>query len=246
MPDDAPPGDKAPPGDGTPPPVAPQPEWPPPAWPPPAGPPPNWPPPAGPPPPWPPPSSTPPAYPPGEGPPPHGRGLPDGPPGPGWWAGAGPTDVTGRPLSSWGRRALAFLLDAVVVGLAGGVLSVAVTRPELRGTGGGATVIHWRSGGLFVFVALLYLAYTAYFTFLTGSRRGQTVGSLVMGTAVRDAGGQGQIGAARGLARAMVMSTFIVPYLFIPWVLDMLWPLWDPGRQSIHDKLARSVVVDVR
>jgi uncharacterized RDD family membrane protein YckC len=228
MPDEAPPGGGTPPP-ATPPPIAPQPLWPPPAWPPPA---------------WPPPS--PPQAPHGPGVAPPSDGPPERPRPPRRWAGAGPTDGSGRPLSSWGRRVLAFLLDVVIVGFAGGVLAVAVTRPELRGTGDGVTVIHWRSGGIFVFVALLYLAYTAYFTFLTGSRRGQTVGSLVMGTAVRDAGEQDQIGAARGLARAAVMSAFVVPYLFLPWVLDMLWPLWDSGRQSLHDKVARSVVVDVR
>lgn len=26
-------------------------------------------------------------------------------------------------------------------------------------------------------------------------------------------------------------------------LLDGLWPLWDPGRQALHDKVAGSVVI---
>ena len=70
---------------------------------------------------------------------------------------------------------------------------------------------------------------------------------MAVGIAVRDAAGGGQIGAARGLGRGMIMSAFVFgPILLVPWALDMLWPLWDPARQALHDKAARTVVVDVR
>jgi hypothetical protein len=29
----------------------------------------------------------------------------------------------------------------------------------------------------------------------------------------------------------------------VPWVIDMLWPLWDPRNQTLHDKVVNSVVV---
>ncbi|HXX88861.1 MAG TPA: RDD family protein [Acidimicrobiales bacterium] len=158
----------------------------------------------------------------------------------------GPLDPLGRPLAAWAKRVLAFLLDAVVAGLLGGVITLVVTRPDVRPLSGGGYDIHWRAGNLFAAVALLYLVNTAYFTFLTGSRRGQTLGAMTMGIAVRDAASGGQLGAARGLVRSLIVSAFLVPYLLLPWVLDMLWPLWDPGRQAVHDKAARSVVVDLR
>ena len=71
---------------------------------------------------------------------------------------------------------------------------------------------------------------------------------MATGIAVRDAGGHDQIGTARGLVRALVIAAFVIPSLVVlaAWLVDVLWPLRDPVRQSIHDKLARSVVVDVR
>jgi uncharacterized RDD family membrane protein YckC len=143
---------------------------------------------------------------------------------------------------------LALLLDAVLAGLAGLVVSLAVTRPYAVTSSGGSYHLRWHAGGLFAGIALLYLALVAYFAFLGGSRRGQTVGGMATGIAVRDAGGDGQIGAARGLVRALLIAAFVVPSLIVlaAWLLDVLWPLRDPARQALHDKLARSVVVDVR
>ena len=161
---------------------------------------------------------------------------------------AGPATTSSRPPATWGRRVLALLLDAAVAGLGGLVIVLAVTRPHAVPTSAGGLTLQWRAGRTFMASALLYLAYVAYFTFLGGSRRGQTVGAMATGIAVRDAGSQGQIGAARGLVRALVVAAFVVPLLPVlaAWLLDVLWPLRDPARQALHDKLARSVVVDIR
>jgi uncharacterized RDD family membrane protein YckC len=143
---------------------------------------------------------------------------------------------------------LALALDVVLAGLGGLVLSLAVTRPYAVTGPGGGYALRWHTGGLFAVFGLLYLALVAYFAFLGGSRRGQTVGGMAAGIAVRDAGGHDQIGAARGLVRALVIAAVVVPSLFVlaAWLVDVLWPLRDPSRQALHDKLARSVVVDVR
>jgi hypothetical protein len=29
---------------------------------------------------------------------------------------------------------------------------------------------------------------------------------------------------------------------FVPWVIDMLFPLWDPMNQTLHDKATRTIV----
>jgi len=31
--------------------------------------------------------------------------------------------------------------------------------------------------------------------------------------------------------------------LFFPWVLDVLFPLWDAKNQTLHDKVAGTVVI---
>jgi uncharacterized RDD family membrane protein YckC len=113
---------------------------------------------------------------------------------------------------------------------------------ETSGAGGYRVV--WTSATIEA-TLLLFLLLTIYFTFGNGSRSGQTLGKVVTGIAVRDAANGGQLGAARGLARAA--STGALWYLaVIPWILDGLWPLWDPRRQTLHDKVAGSVVVRVR
>ncbi len=52
----------------------------------------------------------------------------------------------------------------------------------------------------------------------------------------------GSIGYGRALLRAFVEYILFVA-LFLPWVLDMLFPLWDPQNQTIHDKAGGSIVL---
>ena len=39
---------------------------------------------------------------------------------------------------------------------------------------------------------------------------------------------------------------FLFILLGVIWLLDMLFPLWDAKRQTLHDKVAGSVVVRLR
>ncbi len=40
---------------------------------------------------------------------------------------------------------------------------------------------------------------------------------------------------------ASTIPLFIL--LFVPWVIDMLFPAWDAKRQTLHDKVSRTVVL---
>jgi len=84
-----------------------------------------------------------------------------------------------------------------------------------------------------------------YAGLMNGSARGQTVGKMAMGIAVRDARTGGKIGAWRGIGRYAITVLFDV-LLVIPYVVDSLSPLWDARRQAWHDRAAHSVVIDVR
>jgi serine/threonine-protein kinase len=98
------------------------------------------------------------------------------------------------------------------------------------------------SGGS-VTSSLLILAVTlAYFAYLEGGERGQTIGKRLLGIQVRDATTGGTIGPGRALLRRLV-ANFIWYALIIPGLIDVLMPLWDSRHQSIHDKAAGSVVV---
>ena len=151
------------------------------------------------------------------------------------FAGSAPLDVLGRPLASFFKRALAIAVDFLVLSFALSefghevfplVLSSANNKPP--------------SGQLMEFLGVSALVWIGYLTLLGSSRRGQTLGMMLYGIAVRDDAGGGQVSVGRATLRSVILlglSGFFV---------DLIWPLWDKKRQSLHDKAARTVVVDVR
>lgn len=67
---------------------------------------------------------------------------------------------------------------------------------------------------------------------------------------VRD-GTQEVIGYGRAFLRSLMEQIFrllllTTLFLGIVWLLDMLFPLWDRKRQTLHDKIAQTVVLRVR
>ena len=97
----------------------------------------------------------------------------------------------------------------------------------------------------FVITGVLYLVYG---TLLCGSPRGQTVGMMAVGVrAVREAA-RGRWATGGPWPGAVVEGVLRLLDLFpsssgLVWLLDMLFPLWDKKRQTLHDKVAGSVVL---
>jgi uncharacterized RDD family membrane protein YckC len=141
-----------------------------------------------------------------------------------------PYDPPGPHPATWGERLGAFLIDELFVFV---VTFCAVYALRLNGQFG-AAVLTWLMAG-------------AYFAVLNGSEMGQTFGKRALRIQVRDAGaGSGPIGVGRAALRYVTVGLFvIVPFFIVFTVLDGLWPLWDPRRQALHDKIAGSVVVQV-
>lgn len=83
----------------------------------------------------------------------------------------------------------------------------------------------------------------AYYCLLEGRPRGQTVGKMFLRIQVRDAALGGPIGHRRAFLRRLVGETLLL--LRFPWIIDLLFPLWDKRRQTLHDKAAGSIVVRV-
>jgi uncharacterized RDD family membrane protein YckC len=139
-------------------------------------------------------------------------------------------DAFGRPLAAWGQRLGAFLIDEVFIRV---VASSAVFALGLRHQFGGRVLWLLRAVG--------------YYAVLNGSEMGQTFGKRLFGIQVRDATGDGgTIGVGRAGMRFVTVGLFrIVLFFGLFTVLDGLWPLWDPRRQALHDKIAGSVVVRV-
>ena len=138
--------------------------------------------------------------------------------------------------AGWGRRAVALVADGII--LAAVVLTtILVAGVPMEDVN--TTVLE---GDTLTVILLFVVPEAIYDTFFIGSR-GQTPGKQLLKIKVVDAADQGTpIGYQRALRRWL--STALLWALFtFPGVIDHLWPLRDSRRQTLHDKLARSVVV---
>ncbi len=157
-------------------------------------PPPGYPPPGYPPPGYPPQGYQPPGYPPQGYPP---QGYPQPPPRP------GPVDALGRPMADWWRRLLAYLIDALVLGVPWSII-LSVTESSLTTRNTSFTTGNFTSS-TWVGLGIGFIVVLGYFAFLDGSPRGQTLGKLVLGISVRDIRTGGPIGAGRAARKAGVL-----------------------------------------
>jgi len=136
-----------------------------------------------------------------------------------------PTSVA--PIyASFGRRLLASLLDGMIVAIPSFALSFVLTL--LLGEQEAITVLLQMS------ISIIY------YVLLTGLN-GQTLGKMALGIKVVrvDNGNVPGIGKAilREILGKMINSfTFLIGYF---------WMLWDGKKQTIHDKIASTIVVRV-
>ncbi len=152
--------------------------------------------------------------------------------------------------AEWWQRAVALIIDTVVVGIPSAIVialvglrnigSLTTTDAFGNQTINGTAFRHLALGALIAFgIGIVYR------TILEGSERGQTVGKMALGIAVKDLDDGGSIGYARAFGRWLVGYILWV-IIYIPGIIDLLFPLWDPKKQTLHDKAVRSVVVQVR
>lgn len=182
------------------------------------------------------------AYPPPGTYPPPGYGAPGyGAPGygpPAWSPAPGsaePTAGDGR-LAGWWYRVGATVIDGIILLVFESVVG-AVLGAGLLGT------TH-ASGSLAVARVVDLVGALAYQGLLL-SYRGQTVGMMAVGTRIVDARSGGGIGVGRGVLRAAIEGLLAV-LLFLPWVVDVLWPLWDRRNQTLHDKIVGTLILRTR
>ncbi|MGD0746253.1 MAG: RDD family protein [Acidimicrobiales bacterium] len=162
-----------------------------------------------------------------------------------------PEQPFGETYATWGIRVGGYLIDFVIFLVVLVVLYVLFRHSH-------ALNVHLmaRRGARrrnfsavpFLITGVLYIAYG---TLLCGAPRGQTVGMMAVGVrAVRDES-FAVLGYGRAFARAVFEGVLrLINLLFfllgLIWILDMLFPLWDRKRQTLHDKVAGSVVLRVR
>jgi uncharacterized RDD family membrane protein YckC len=168
-----------------------------------------------------------------EAPPGYGGPVPPG----GWeqplavqaqWAGA--------ELSGWWRRVGAYILDGIFTAIISWVGWILIAAGS---TGIGVTLL-----AVGAVVAFFYYPLTMM---RDAPNNGQTLGKQVLGNrVVRDDGQSVNFGWA-------LLRQFVVIYLLfavvgsvlfgIPWLLDVLWPLWDKENRALHDMIVKSHVV---
>ncbi len=147
-----------------------------------------------------------------------------------------PKDSLGRPLATWVKRVLAFLIDFFLLVIVLDAFANVVFPNVISSTNSAVAP----SSQLLEFYGVTLTLWIGYLGLFGSSTRGQTIGMMFYGIAVRDERDGGQVRVGRAALRSVIL---IVLFGFF---IDSAWPLWDPKRQSLHDKAARTVVVDVR
>lgn len=159
----------------------------------------------------------------------------------------------GTALANVWKRLGAVLLDTLVVSAITLALSaVLLGVPALIGGGldgarsgsepGAGLVIGLLIGSLLLFLASI--AVYLWYYLVRVRQRGATFGKQWLGLQIRDWHRPGQLTWAQVLTRTLLVSlaNSVTGNLF--GLIDALWCLWDPHRQTLHDKMAGTVVVD--
>jgi uncharacterized RDD family membrane protein YckC len=115
---------------------------------------------------------------------------------------------------------LGALVDGILLSIVNGILDAATDRVV-------STIIGFVVGVI-------------YTTVLLGSPSGQTIGMRTVGIRVIDATTGGRVDYGRCITRYLMA---IISGLALG--LGYLWMLWDPQRQTWHDKAAGTYVVPV-
>ena len=154
----------------------------------------------------------------------YGQMPPPPPPPPGYAVGQPPGTAQGpggAVLAEWWQRAAAWLIDFVILGVAGVLIGLILPDPVNSLVG-----------------LVLGLAYYGYMN----GEMGQTVGKQALKIRVVHMDTGGTIGLGMGVVRYIVWGVLFVACV-VPGVVNALFPLWDPQRQALHDKVVKSQVV---
>ncbi len=167
-------------------------------------------------------------------------------------------------LAEWWQRLLARIVDGIVLAVIilplwipalitalNRVQQVADRYPDLNLPGAQQafrnSLNHTIAGmiGTFVLLGLGTAVITFGYDWLQHGLWGQTLGKRALGTKVVTADTRSRISGRAACGRAAVYALAPgVPYVGSMFgLLDDLWLTWDPRRQCLHDKAARTVVV---
>jgi uncharacterized RDD family membrane protein YckC len=147
--------------------------------------------------------------------------------------GGAPAYATGPTLASWPQRAAGALIDYVPIGLING-LGTLIDGPSLN-----PQTLEQTGGGIIYYLfQLLALGFLIYNTFYLAGKTGQSIGKKALGLRlVGETTGQ-PIGI--GMAFVRHLAHFVDSLICL---VGWLFPLWDAKKQTIADKLVKTLVV---
>jgi uncharacterized RDD family membrane protein YckC len=162
---------------------------------------------------------------------------------------AGAPQIT-APYAGWWSRVGATIVDSIIVLIPATVLGALIF-------GGVAAAAGDDEGGFFAavlailaYMALLAVALFVYAPLLMrrpGEKNGQTWGKQLFGIRVVRTNGVPMDFIWSGLREVVVkvlglgVASAFIPLL--PWLLDVLWPLWDDENRAVHDFIVETRVV---
>jgi uncharacterized RDD family membrane protein YckC len=151
-------------------------------------------------------------------------------------------------LADWWRRAVALIVDSIVIGVGsvvvlaifGGVFSVGFVGGD---TAGVVSLVV----GILLGVAVVVLLALLYAPAMMVRTNGQTLGKMATGCRVIRVDGR-PIDFGWAAMREVVVKGLAVGIAGsvtagIAYLVDYLWPLWDDENRALHDMVVKSRVV---
>jgi uncharacterized RDD family membrane protein YckC len=161
--------------------------------------------------------------------------------------------------ASWGKRVGAYLIDSVLLAIPLGIFAfsgafseIQARMPELvdpvTGQANPAAVeeLAAQFAAIQLKMGLGYLVLAGAYYIIMHGLMGQTVGKMALGMTVVNADGS-PISFGTAAKRAVVFPIgSVIPYVgSLLALLNGFWPLWEEKRQSLGDKVAGTLVVEV-
>jgi len=148
----------------------------------------------------------------------------------------------GVTYAQWADRVVGYLIDSLIVAvvmgvlyaLLGGILAIVTSGLGSENLAGGMCCVML---ALFPLSTLIVGIYNRVYLV---SNRGASIGQGIMKLKVVDANGNL---LTFGTAMIRLLAQVCLSIIPLGSLLDLLWPLWDDKRQTLHDKAVGSFVL---